>query len=180
MKLDKVFQEMEKYAEKNIVPICGSVKGRFLYFLAKSIKAKRILELGTSIGYSTLWLASAVGKKGKVVTVDIDPHMISMAKKNIQKANFSKSVEIINKDARKVLSELKGNFDLIFVDIIKSQYIEVLEPCTKLLKKGGILVADNAMWDEVKKYNAVVLKSKVLDSTLVPIEDGMMVSIKKA
>jgi len=105
--------------------------------------------------------------------------MVSIAKKNIQRAYFSKVVEIINKDARKFLDELKGSFDLIFVDIVKSQYIEVLKPCVRLLKKGGILVADNAMWDEVKKYNAIVLKNKSLDSTLVPIEDGMLVSIKK-
>jgi predicted O-methyltransferase YrrM len=177
--MEKILREMEVYADKNLIPICGPLKGKFLFLLSKSIRAKKILELGTAIGYSTLWLASSIPKNGKVITIDIDEEFLKKARSFLKKARVLRKVKLIKGDARDILKKLKEKFDLIFIDIIKLQYGEVFEDCVKLLKEGGIMVADNSSWGDVNVYNEKALRDKRLDTMILPLEDGMTISIKK-
>jgi predicted O-methyltransferase YrrM len=176
---EKLLRKIERYADKNLIPICGPLKGRFLKLLAKTIKAKKILELGTGIGYSTIWLESSIPKGGKVISIDIDKSFVKVAKKNLKKGNALKRVKILNGDARKEIKKLEEKFDLIFIDIVKSQYSSVFESCVSLLKDGGILVADDSSWEDVKEYNEKALKDDRLETIILPIDGGMTVSIKK-
>ncbi len=177
-KIDAVIRELEIDAVKRHVPIVGPEKGRFLYILAKGVKAKNALELGTATGYSGIILCKAMGKKGKLATIEFDKFAFSDAQHYFKKAGVSKQVKQVFGDAREAVKKIKGKFDLIFVDIIKSQYIQVLDDCLRLLKKDGLLVADNASFEGAQSYVNAVLKHEKLESVVVPIGDWMAVSVK--
>jgi predicted O-methyltransferase YrrM len=121
-----------------------------------------------------------VGTKGRIVTVEVDKRLKKEIKKNFEKAGV-KNIELIIGDVKKVLKKLEENFDLIFMDIWKDDYLKVLEDCVRLLKNGGILVTDNALWDDpaVEEYRKAIKSHPKLESMIIAIEDGLAVSIKK-
>ncbi len=121
-------------------------EGKFLYILARSMKAKRIFEIGTSFGYSTLWLAAAVKEeKGKVITVDVLPEKIKKASENITDSGLKHYVELIKGDAREILKKYEEPFDIIFLDADKRDYIDFIKLGLKKLRKGGIILSDNVI-----------------------------------
>ncbi|MHA1942658.1 MAG: O-methyltransferase [Candidatus Hodarchaeales archaeon] len=121
-------------------------EGKFLYILARSMKAKRIFEIGTSFGYSTLWLAAAVHEEnGKVISVDVLPEKIQRASENIHKAGLKSSVKLIQGDAREILKKLKEPFDIIFLDADKRDYIDFIKLSLKKLRIGGVILSDNVI-----------------------------------
>jgi caffeoyl-CoA O-methyltransferase len=139
-----ILSRLEKEAKKEDIPIIGPVLGRLLYILARSMGAKKVLELGTATGYSAIWLGSAVAPlKGKVITVEWDKATAKRAMTNLQEAGLSKVVTVKQGDARKLLSSLKGPFDLIFLDVEKEQYSSLLDGAVKALRPFGVLVLDN-------------------------------------
>lgn len=139
-----VLERLEKEAKKEDIPIIGPVLGRLLYILARSMGAKKVLELGTATGYSAIWLGRAVApSKGKVLTVEWDKATAKRAEGNIKEADLSKVVTVRQGDARKVLSSLKGPYDLIFLDVEKEMYSSLLDGAAKLLRPWGLLVFDN-------------------------------------
>ena len=122
----------------------GPVVGQLLYILVCITGAQRILELGAATGYSAVWMARACGiTSGRVMTVEQSPGLISRAQAAFEKAGLSQRIEILQGDARQIMTELSPPIDLIFMDIDKEFYLESLLSCEKLLRPGGLLVADN-------------------------------------
>ena len=130
--------ELEAQAEKENIPIIGPVVGELLYILASAAKAKKILELGTAIGYSAIYLARACeSADGALVTFENNSDMAARAKENFRKAGVSERVEIHEADVLDMLPRLQGDFDFIFLDIEKKDYVRILPDCQRLLVQGG-------------------------------------------
>jgi len=146
---DTLLERMEEYADSHAIPIIGPLVGRLLYNLAKASQSRKILEIGTAIGYSGIWLARAVApQKGSVTTIDMDPERVKIAKKNISEAGLERTVRVIEGNALKVLPTLKEEFDMIFLDSDKDVYPDAFKMSVPMLRKGGLFVADNALWGE--------------------------------
>ena len=153
-KRDKLLVELEVEAEREDIPITGPVVGELLYILACVAKARRILELGTATGYSAIYLARACEAfNGRVVSLENDSAMAARAQQNVQKAGIANLIEIQVKDALRAMPQMKGEFDFIFMDIEKQDYVRVLPDCERLLVKGGLLVADNVGFKDADAFN---------------------------
>jgi len=190
---DPLLEKMEEYADSNAVPIIGPLVGRLLYNLAKTSQSKKILEIGTAIGYSGIWLARAVAPlKGNVTTIDMDPERVKIAKKNISEAGLERVVKVVEGNALKVLPTLKEEFDMIFLDSDKDVYPDAFKMSVPMLRKGGLFIADNALWggDVAKggkskdtqsmiKFNRLVTESSGMSTVIVPLRDGVLVSLKE-
>jgi predicted O-methyltransferase YrrM len=190
---DPLLEKMEEYADSHAVPIIGPLVGRLLYNLAKASQSKKILEIGTAIGYSGIWLARAVTPlKGSVTTIDLDPERVKIAKNNISEAGLERTVKVIEGNALKVLPTLKEEFDMIFLDSDKDVYPDAFKMSVPMLRKGGLFVADNALWggDVAKggkskdtqsmiKFNRLVSEFPGMSTVIVPLRDGVLVSLKE-
>ena len=156
-----LLKELEKEAHQEDIPIIGPVVGELLFILARIIRAEKILELGTAIGYSAIFLSGAFeSSKGQLITIENDSAMAQRAQKNIQRAGFEKQIEIRLGDAFQVMKTLPAPFDLIFMDIDKADYYRALPHCRRLLRKNGLLVADNVGFKDADPFNASIYTSK--------------------
>ena len=189
---DDVLTEMEDYAAANDVAIVGPAVGRVLYQLAVISKAKKVFEMGSAIGYSTIWWARAVGDGGKVVYTDGDRKRAEMARSNFDRAGVSQRIVVRVGDALEILSEDKQSYDIIFNDVDKTDYPRVFRLALPRLKSGGLLIADNVLWkgklrkpnpDEktraILEFNRLISESKDLFTTILPLRDGLAVCVKK-
>jgi predicted O-methyltransferase YrrM len=190
---DRLLEKMEEYADTNNVPIIGPLVGRFLYNLAKTSQSKKVLEIGTAIGYSGIWLARAIApQKGNLTTIDMNPERVKIARKNIAEAGLDKSIRIIEGSALDILPTLKDEYDLIFLDSDKDVYPDAFRLSIPKLRRGGLFVADNALWggevakggkdkdtQSMIKFNKLVFESRSLSSVIVPLRDGVLVSVKE-
>ena len=165
---------LEEIASKEDIPIIGREKGRWLLEQVQKENPSRILEIGTAIGYSGVILGSL---GGHVICLELSEDAIPRAKKAFEKFNIDYG--IILGDAVETIKALDGDFDMIFIDFDKAQYISVLEDCIRLCKKGGVIIADNMSFPEVQEFKEKVLNDSRLDSKLIPIKDGMIWSRKK-
>ena len=155
--------------------------GKFLHNLVIASKSKNILEIGTSNGYSAIWLGEAVKKNnGKVTTIEISESKVKMAKENFKRANLDKTIKIINGDALKEIPKLKGSYDFMFLDAIKKDYINYLQLAEKKLSKNAIVTADNAIIfkEKMQHYLNYLQNNKNYSTVLVPIGTGVEFSIK--
>ena len=187
---DEVLSEMEAYAAANGVPIIGPAVARVLAQLAMISRSKRIFELGSAIGYSTIWLARAAGEDGEIHYSDGSEENARRARSYFERAGVSDRIQIHTGDALQELASVKGEFDLIFNDVDKDGYPDVLKAVPNRLKKGGIFVTDNTLWHgkvlapQDKESLAVVDFDKKLFesidfwSSIIPIRDGLTVSIR--
>ena len=191
---DNALKEMESYASKHDVPIVGPHVGALLYILAVKSGAKRILELGAAIGYSGTWLARALPPDGILVTIEWSEETAELARDNFSKAGVMDRVELKVGSARKILPKLEGTFDIIFNDIDKEGYVDVLPQCVSHLNKGGLLITDNILWEgdvarvqpdradletaTIQEYTKSICTHKELWTVIVPIRDGISISIK--
>jgi predicted O-methyltransferase YrrM len=154
---DALLRELEKEAQREEIPIVGPMVGELLYILARAMQAGRILELGTATGYSTIYFANACSAPGgRVITLEIDQDMADRARVNMKKAGLDHLVEIRVGDALEEIAALQGPFDLIFLDIEKVDYIRTLPHCLRLLRKGGLLVADNIGFNDADEFNHAI------------------------
>ncbi|MGH9345590.1 MAG: O-methyltransferase [Terriglobia bacterium] len=190
---DSVLREMERYAAKHKIPIVGPSCARVLFQIASLIDARRVFELGSAIGYSTLWLARAVGKKGTVFYTDSDPANAERAEAYLKRAGVLKRVKILTGDALELLKSTPGQFDMIFNDVNKIQYPAVLRLAAPRVRKGGIFVTDNVFWSgrvaqaaakddatrAIQQFNRKLYRSKDFFTTLVPLRDGLAVAVKQ-
>jgi caffeoyl-CoA O-methyltransferase len=134
--------------EANIPPISVSAnQGKFLQVLAKTCNARNILEIGTLVGYSTIWMARALPKGGKLISLEYEPRHAEVAERNIDRAGLSNVVEIRVGKALDLLPKLTGPFDMIFIDADKPPYKEYFEWAMKLSRPGTLIVADNVIRD---------------------------------
>ena len=156
---------------------------RFLALLAKSIGAKRILEVGTSNGYSTLWFARALHETGggAVVAIEFDAGRAALARNNYEKAGLTETITLIEGDAREVITTLSGPFDLVFLDAEKSQYADYLRAALPLVRPGGLIVGDDttSLRDQMPDYIALAFSHPDLESVDVPIDDGIVISRRR-
>lgn len=155
--------------------------GRFLYVLALARGARSIVEVGTSHGYSTLWLASAAKVNGgQVVSCDINPGRIAAARQNFADAGLTDAIEILEGDARETLRGRGEPVDLLFIDSEKSYYETFFDVVYPRLVEGGLVVADNALshQDELEDYISYVENHPNLESVMVPIGRGLEISVK--
>ena len=166
--------------------------GMFYNILLKSINAKNILEIGMSVGYSGLWFADAVMSNkqlnGQIITIDREKFKIDSARRNFEEAGADSLIKIREGEARKVLHEIKAEFnenyfDFIFIDADKESYIEYFDLCLPLVRKGGIIGADNILFPErfnemMADYLSHVRSKSNVQSVTIPIDNGEEVTIK--
>jgi len=166
--------------------------GMFYNIMLKSINAKKILEIGMSVGYSGLWFADAVMSStqsgGQIITIDREKFKIDQATQNFDEAGVSSLIKIKEGEARKILHEIKGEFgenyfDFIFIDADKESYIEYFDLCLPLVRKGGIIGADNILFPErfnemMADYLSHVRSNPSVQSVTVPIDNGEEVTFK--
>ena len=182
-KADAVLKEIEKQTEKKFLPILSYLapkKKKFMEELVKKYKPKRILEIGTLVGYSAILMAK--NTRGEIITIEINPNLAEEAKENITKAGFSKKIKIINSNALAAIPKLKGKFDFVFIDAAKDEYFQYLLAIEKKLSKNSIVLADNTkiFADAMQDYLNYVRFSKKYENTAYDFgSDGMEVSVKK-
>ncbi len=157
--------------------------GVFFSILLKAIKGKRVLEIGTSAGFSTLWFADAVGKKGKIITIEEDPLKVERARDNFRQAGVDKLIVIKRGVALDVLRTVKGKFDFVLLDADKENIIKYFDLVLPLVRAGGIIAADNMLFPPhyrpmMKKYARHVRSKRDVQSVNVPIGMGEEITIK--
>ncbi|HEV8385119.1 MAG TPA: O-methyltransferase [Candidatus Acidoferrales bacterium] len=188
---DAVLSEMERLAHKRDIPIVGPAVGRLLALLVKISGAKRIFEMGSAIGYSTIWLARAAGRGAEVFYSDGDPANALRAKAYFRRAGVSGKIRVLVGDSLDLLSGTSGEFDFIFIDVDKHQYPAAFRRAVPRLSRGGLLVADNTLWSGrvtrktgdratrgIQEFNRLTYSSKKLFPVLLPLRDGVTVCVK--
>jgi caffeoyl-CoA O-methyltransferase len=192
-KRDAVLTEMEDYATQHKIPIVGPAVARVLQQLALMIGAKTVFELGSAIGYSTIFWAQAVGEGGRVIYTDGDSKNAERARSYFDRAGVSSRITLHTGDALEVLSEEKQQFDIIFNDVDKEDYPRVLKMAAPRLRKGGLFITDNVLWSgrvaeknpkdattqAILEFNKKLYESQEFFTTLLPIRDGLAVAFKK-
>ena len=156
--------------------------GQFLRLLVKLTEARHIVEIGTSGGYSTIWLASAARETGgQVTTLELDAAKIERARQNFALAGVDDLVTIVEGDAHQTLGTLKGSFDLAFLDAEKEFYLDFLEPLVGLLRVGGVLVADNLLShaEDLAPFREAAESRADLECVLVPFPRGELMCVKR-
>jgi len=188
---DEVLEEMEAYAAERDIPIIGPVVGRFLYQLVRLVKAKTIFELGSAIGYSTIWIARAAGEGATVYYTDGDPEKTERATNYIERAGVRERVNIRTGDALTLFDQTPGTFDIVFCDIDKDGYPDAFRKAVPRIRKGGLLLADNVLWHGrvaappqdaptrgILEFNRLIYSTPELYPTILPVRDGFAVCEK--
>jgi caffeoyl-CoA O-methyltransferase len=155
---DTLLAELEAEATRESIPIVGPVVGELLFILARATNASRILELGTATGYSGIFLGRAgAANEGRVVTLEYDETMATRARTNFARAGLAEVVEVRVGGALELMAAMSETFDLIFLDIDKESYLPALSHCRRLLRAGGLLVADNVGFTGAADFNHEIL-----------------------
>lgn len=190
--------ELEQEALKNHVPIIRREMQSFLKVLLKIKAPARILEVGTAVGFSTLLMSTYGPRACEIVTIENYEKRIPIAKENFCKAGKEKQITLLEGDAQEVLKTLSEPFDFIFMDAAKGQYINFLPDILRLLNPGGILLSDNVLQDgdiveshfaverrnrtiykRMREYLYVLKHHELLETSILPLGDGVTLSIKK-
>ena len=192
-KRDQVLAEMEEYATEHSVPIVGPAVARVLQQLALMINARTVFELGSAIGYSTIWWAQAVGERGRVVYTDGDRKNAERARGYFTRAGMLDRITLHTGDALEFLSEQKQEFDIIFNDVDKEDYPRVLRLVAPRLRRGGLFITDNVLWSgrvaeknpadpktrAILEFNRKLNDTAEFYTTILPIRDGLAVALKQ-
>jgi caffeoyl-CoA O-methyltransferase len=208
-----VESDVERYAEEHTTPdgelfvrlgeetraktsapqmMVGRIEGQFLAALVRLLGARRVLELGTFTGYSSISMASALPPGGRVITCDVDEEATAIARRYMDESGHGDKIEIRLGPALETLETLEGPFDLVFIDADKPNYRNYYEAALPLLADGGLLVADNVLWsgrvveedgDEstraIKAFNEHVRADPRVVSVMLTVRDGMTLVQKK-
>ncbi len=179
--VDKILKLIEELSEKKSLPIIGSERCRILVDILREVKPKRVLEIGALIGYSTILMGKELDNDAHLITIEKDEGKAKIAKNNIETARINPKIEVIIGDALKVLPKLEGEFDLIFIDAAKREYMKYFKLIEDKLHKGSVVVADNAgrFAESMKEYLDYVRSSKKYESKFVPVSnDGLEITTK--
>ncbi len=173
--------------------------GAFLRVLTLTTRATRVLEIGTAIGYSGIWMAGVLPKDGMLITMEINEGRAKTARENFARAGVADRVNVVVGDAARMLHKIAGPFDLIFQDGDKAQYGPMLDRLVELLRPGGLLVTDNVLWSgdvvpgfnkkpqqpnaedtkAIVAYNEQLANHRSLVTSVVPLRDGMALSVRR-
>lgn len=193
---DGILKEMEAYARQNNVPIITPDIGALLTLLIKSTKAKSILEVGTAIGYSSILMAEAAGEGCQILTIEKNPELADIAQLNIGKAGFKDNIKVIQVEAAEILEKTEGLYDIIFIDAAKGHYFDFFNKSIDKLKIGGLFICDNVLFrgmvaersllirrkitivKRLKKFLEYISHNKSLQTSIIPIGDGVSISLK--
>ena len=174
--------------------LSGHFQGRILSMFSKMIQPECVLEIGTYTGYSALCLAEGLKDNGKLITIDVNEELESRVRNYFKSSDFKEQIDYRIGDAMKIISELNEQFDIVFIDADKLNYINYYNLVFSKVKIGGYIIADNVLWsgkvaDESKNdkdtellraYNLLNNKDERVENVLLPIRDGLMVARKIA
>jgi predicted O-methyltransferase YrrM len=186
---DPVQREMEELARRRGFPIVGPLVGRLLMLLAKATAARRILELGSGFGYSALWFARALPDDGEIVLTEYDRDDSDRSRDFLAGAGLAGKATFLVGDALQLVDSIAGPFDIVFIDVDKEQYPAALDKALPLLRPGGLLIADNVLWqgrvvDEeppepstagILEFNRRIHADPRLEVAMVPLRDGLAI-----
>ena len=196
---NNVLEEIEQQAHIDGVPIIRKEMESFLRVMLTITKPKRILELGTAVGYSAILMSEAIEKDASIITIENYEKRIVQARDNFKKADKEEVITMLEGDAVEIMPGLEGDsFDFVFMDAAKAQYIHFLPEVMRLMKKGAVLITDNVLQEgdiiqskyvvrrrdrtihkRMREYLEVVKNHPELETTIVPIGDGITISVKK-
>jgi predicted O-methyltransferase YrrM len=193
-----VLARLDREGQAEGVPIVAADTGALLHAVALASGARRILEIGTAIAYSTIWLASALPADGMMITMEMNPERADRARANLTEAGLDDRVSVMVGDAAKFLHKVSGPFDLIFQDSAKPLYEPMLDRLVALLRPGGVLIADNVLWsgevipgyvaspkhdvadtEAIAAFNRRLAADRRLFTTFAQIGDGVSISVKR-
>lgn len=198
MEKEKILLNIKEEALKNHVPIIEDDSLEYIANILKEKKPNKILEIGTAVGYSAINFSKyLVGEGAKVLTIEIKEQMYEKAIQNITLMGLQDKIEVINADATKYLKNINEQFDVVFIDAAKGQYLVFLEEAIRLCKIGGIIIADNMLYrgrtlsdynehkhrtatNRLREYLVQMKEDKRLDSTLIKVGDGLAISVLKS
>ena len=194
---DSVLARMEDQAAQERIPIVVPETGQLLHVLALACRARRVLEVGTAIGVSTLYLARALPSDGEIVSFEIDEARHQAARRYLEEAGVLDRADLRLQDAREGLTELDGEFDMAFIDGVKTQYGDYFDALLPLVRPGGVLAVDNVLmsgavatgegdgrWSDeqiagARAFNRRLLDHEQLVATITPVGDGVLVAVKR-
>ena len=192
---DEVLAEMEAHAARDGVPIVHAPTGQLLAVLAAALGARTVVEVGTAIGVSTLYLARALPEGGRIVSFDVDPERHATAGGYLERAGVREVVDLRLQDAREGLGDLSGPVDLAFIDGVKEQYADYLDGLLPLMRPGGVIAVDNVLmsgtvadgvpagpWTEahiaaMRAFNERLTADPRLEATVTPVGDGVALAV---
>lgn len=190
---DPLLLEMEAYGADHRVPSADREVARFVEITAQAIKARRVLEIGMAIGYTTIHLARAVGEDGMVSTIDPSDEMIKAADGYLERAGLRDRVRIERGKALEVIPRLRETFDLVFIDALKDEYVGYLESILPRLRTGGVVIVDNLLWGgkvatdpasedrdtaALQKFNEHFIQNTRLKAVVLSVGDGLGYAVK--
>jgi caffeoyl-CoA O-methyltransferase len=188
---DAVLQEMERIGKEKGFPIIGPLVGRLLCQLAQLTQAQKIFELGSGYGYSAVWFSKGVRPGGKIICTDGSNENARMAARFFEQANITSLVDYRIGDALTLLNQEPGPFDIILNDIDKHEYPAAFTKAIPKLRRGGLLITDNVLWhgrvvsgdkepstQGILKFNQMAYHSPEVFTTIIPLRDGVAVSMK--
>lgn len=195
---NQVLTEIEKEAHRDSVPIIRKEMESFLRVMLSIKRPTKILELGTAVGYSAILMSECIDQEGKIITIENYDKRIPIAKANIDRAGKKDVIQLLEGDALEIMPTLEENqFDFVFMDAAKAQYIHFLPEVLRLMKDGAILITDNVLQEgdliqskyvvrrrdrtihkRMREYLEVVKKHPELETSIVPIGDGITLSVK--
>lgn len=194
---DGVLEDIARAGEAQQLPLVDAEVGALLRVLVTASGARRVLEIGTAVGYSGIWLARGLPEGGSLITMELDPARVQVARANFERAGVASRVHVMTGDARLIIAKVAGPFDLIFQDGSKQLYVPLLERLVGLLRPGGLLVTDNVLWngevvpgfvaaptrdaadrEAIADYNRRITTDPRLATSIVPLRDGVAISVK--
>jgi predicted O-methyltransferase YrrM len=194
---DPVLYELERETHlKTLAPqmLSGALQGQLLRLLSQLQRPKSVLEIGAFTGYATICLAQGLAEGGQVRTIEANPELEYLICKYLEKAGLKEQVKLYIGDAMKVIPELPGTFDLVFIDAGKQYYQDYYELIIDRVEAGGLIIADNVLWSgkvatdlretdadtqKLHAFNAALQADKRVDNLLLPIRDGLLVARKR-
>src|SRR5262245_27353273 len=195
---DAVLQDLARTGQERDLPLVDAEVGVLLRVLTMAVRATRILEIGTAIGYSGIWMAGALPDGGMLLTMEMDEARVREARDNFARAGVSERVNVMTGNAQRLIAKVAGPFDLIFQDGDKLMYGPMLNRLVDLLRPGGLLVTDNVLWDgdvvpgfgahkhsdpadgqAIAAYNELIHNHPALVTSIVPLRDGVAISVKR-
>jgi predicted O-methyltransferase YrrM len=195
---DSLLKEIAQAGQSRNLPLVDAEVGALLRTLALAAGATRILEIGTAVGYSGIWLAGALPPGGSLLTIELSVERAREARQNFARAGMADHVNVIVGDAQLMLAKVAGPFDVIFQDGDKHQYSPMLDRLVALLRPRGLLITDNVLWDgevvpgfvsrpqrdpgdtrAIADYNERLMNHPQMMTAIVPLRDGVAISVKK-
>ncbi len=193
--LDAVLAQIDAQGEREGIPVVGPAVGRFLRVVVAATRARRVLEIGTAIGFSAIWMGAALPDDGEFVTIDPDRARTERARANWREAGVPARLVVHERPALEALPALSGPFDLVFIDAIKTEYQGYLDGALPLLRAGGVVLVDNLLWsgrasgsraddrtkdtEAIRGFNARFLADPRLLATILPLGDGLGFGVKR-